>query len=1061
METKDGEIVFSIHIYNAGLDTYDDKGKAAGGGYPLAVGNRLNRISAAVVMIACLVIVAVSSLSPFFVPPALAETSGSGGGGDSDNVTFTIPTTIPFKVKADGSVIAPSSWAITVPENQSMVALDDIQVDGLPSGLSLSMYTDDCSTFANAEAHTADGHWEFTYKDGSPLLASTGGTADDPICWGYGPEMRGSKYCYWKLDGLDKNHDLLDAAASGKRAIGKVTISLRAVHKTVFAVYSNGDKSLRMYNRVRVPSVGESYEGKAASAVYTGFDEIWGRVKDGKSFNDGRTNLPWDEHRDDVLSVKVVDRFAPKSIDYWFQWFNKCKEMDLLNLDTSRITLMAHTFRCCSSLTRLDLSSWDLSRVGSFDGPFSQDSLLADIELGGTWRVKPSSVYGLFDGCAVLPSSVIDEFVRRIDTSSCRNFEWAFSGLHNVRSLDLSSWSTSAATCFDAMFMDSYIERLDISSFDSSMVGTGLDASGTVPGSMNQMFWNMPGLREVRLGDKFKWDSSDSTHRLPSPSSSLIDGADGKWYAGSDGAGYAPVDVPSGVADVYYARPATSFAVYSADDGSLDFYNRPGYPNVGDELSGKAVTNVWTGIEEGDWKLAEDQSDTNTPWWGIRDSIRSAAVIDKLKPKSVEGWFYWCVNIESIDVDNLDTSRCASFYATFDRCFKLKSLDISKLDSSNVVKYECMFWGDSALSDLCGTSALNLSKANDFSWMFFRCSALKTLDLTIPESFNQYARYDSMFAQCTNLVLDCSAWNVNAKSGHPDFNSYAPGVSLPACWVPTAFAVYSGDDRSLTFYKQEAYLMPSVGGAFAGKKVTRVYTGFESDEYTGTWPDCTAPWYLDEIGGQRVCRLVKSVAVVDSICPRSMAWWFNQFNYCKTFDLGNVDTSRCTSIMRLFSACSQCVELDGLDKWDTSSLVNMSCAFDGLHRLTEIPGIAGWDTSHVTDFDSAFFNCTALEKLDLSGWSNMSVANPMYSMLGYTSGGAFSALEFVKIGNGWDDFASVGIFARSPKSYGAGSSEYWYASDGTAYAVGEIPSHKSDTYYTSKEAWQEAMESSS
>ena len=32
METKDGEIVFSIHIYNAGLDTYDDKGKAAGGG---------------------------------------------------------------------------------------------------------------------------------------------------------------------------------------------------------------------------------------------------------------------------------------------------------------------------------------------------------------------------------------------------------------------------------------------------------------------------------------------------------------------------------------------------------------------------------------------------------------------------------------------------------------------------------------------------------------------------------------------------------------------------------------------------------------------------------------------------------------------------------------------------------------------------------------------------------------------------------------------------------------------------------------------------------------------
>lgn len=508
---------------------------------------------------------------------------------------------------------------------------------------------------------------------------------------------------------------------------------------------------------------------RVATDVYTGFDEMWGGVKNGESLNDGRTKLPWDEHRADVLSVKVVDRFAPKSIDYWFQWFNKCTSMDLLNLDTSRITLMAHTFRCCSSLTRLDLSSWDLSRVGSFDGPFSQDSLLTDIELGGTWRVKPSSVYGLFNGCAVLPSSVIDEFVRRIDTSNCRNFEWAFSGLHNVRSLDLSSWSTSAATCFDAMFRDSYIERLDISSFDSSMVGTGLDASGTVPGSMNQMFWNMPRLREVRLGDKFKWDSSDSVHRLPVPSSSLIDGADGKWYAGSDGAGYAPVDVPSGVTDVYYARPATSFAVYSADDGSLDFYNRPGYPNVGDELSGKAVTNVWTGVANdyhmisSIWEQYPDRAECDTKWFRIRESVRSSTFVDAMKPVDFSWWFFRCTNLESVDLRKLDLSGCASSNGVFDQCSNLSSV---------------------ALPVGC-----DLSNSNSFQFIFRGCS---------------------------KLTLDCSKWKVNSGAMHYGFNESASGVSLPACWVPTAFAVYSGDDRSLTFYKREAYLIPSVGGRSLG-----------------------------------------------------------------------------------------------------------------------------------------------------------------------------------------------------------------------------------------------------
>lgn len=48
-------------------------------------------------------------------------------------------------------------------------------------------------------------------------------------------------------------------------------------------------------------------------------------------------------------------------------------------------------------------------------------------------------------------------------------------------------------------------------------------------------------------------DSLAGGDRLPTPSAYYITGADGKWYAASDGARYAPSEIPSNKADTYYA----------------------------------------------------------------------------------------------------------------------------------------------------------------------------------------------------------------------------------------------------------------------------------------------------------------------------------------------------------------------------------------------------------------------------------------------------------------------------------------------------------------------------
>lgn len=81
---------------------------------------------------------------------------------------------------------------------------------------------------------------------------------------------------------------------------------------------------------------------------------------------------------------------------------------------------------------------------------------------------------------------------------------------------------------------------------------TKLDMSNVTV--MDHMFVNCPLLEIISIGDTFAWVGSNCF--LPTPSSNSIPGADGKWHALSDGAAYAPEDVPSNKADTYVAIPA-------------------------------------------------------------------------------------------------------------------------------------------------------------------------------------------------------------------------------------------------------------------------------------------------------------------------------------------------------------------------------------------------------------------------------------------------------------------------------------------------------------------------
>lgn len=222
-------------------------------------------------------------------------------------------------------------------------------------------------------------------------------------------------------------------------------------------------------------------------------------------------------------------------------------------------------------------------------------------------------------------------------------------------------------------------------------------------------------------------------------------------------------------------------------------------------------------------------------------------------------------------------------------------------------------------------------------------------------------------------------------------NTFKDAVDVPDPKRGTAFAVYSEDDHSLMFYKRRG--VPKVGDMFNSRRVTEVYTGFETDTYkcvkggsNGYEYEADAvvdtPWY-----GERL--KIASVDVVDSgISPSSVDYWFMNFNNCIALRLNRLDTSRCNSLLRTFNRCKSATDIEvsswnvtnvstmletfldcnslktlNLSSWDTANNRCLHSTWNNCWSLSSIVFGSGWNTSQVTDFSCAFYSCIRLASI--------------------------------------------------------------------------------------------------
>ena len=251
-------------------------------------------------------------------------------------------------------------------------------------------------------------------------------------------------------DGTKFNSSYTDKTKAYAGQGGYLTLK-GAATKEAYAVLSTDQTTLSFYY--------DTNKSSRSGTVYTAANFR-------KSYNDS-----WGAYRSNITKAVFDSSFANYTgLTSTVCWFYGCSKITTIsgiaNLKTQNVTNMSLMFHGCSSLTSLDLSSFNTQNV-------------TDMSL-------------MFHGCSSLTSLNLSSF----NTQNVTDMSYMFSGCSSLTSLNLSSFNTQNVTNMGSMFYE-------CSSLKTIVVGG--EWSTTKVNSSAQMFY---GCTSLVGGDGTKFNSS-------------------------------------------------------------------------------------------------------------------------------------------------------------------------------------------------------------------------------------------------------------------------------------------------------------------------------------------------------------------------------------------------------------------------------------------------------------------------------------------------------------------------------------------------------------------------
>lgn len=210
-----------------------------------------------------------------------------------------------------------------------------------------------------------------------------------------------------------------------------------------------------------------------------------------------------------ISSNKTI--YANPESDYFMNNFENIKEVDISNLDTSKVVNMQYAFNGCSSLEKINTDKLDTSNVTNMSSIFANCVNLEGVDLSKLNTKNVTDMSDMFFKCSNLKSinlsklnteNVIDMGnmfgdcngltkinLNDLNTKKVKNMMSMFTNCKNLKEIDLIDLDTDSVINTSYMFSGCLnLSKLDLSNFNTSNVT-----------DMSCMFASCESLRDVNL----------------------------------------------------------------------------------------------------------------------------------------------------------------------------------------------------------------------------------------------------------------------------------------------------------------------------------------------------------------------------------------------------------------------------------------------------------------------------------------------------------------------------------------------------------------------------------
>ena len=421
-------------------------------------------------------------------------------------------------------------------------------------------------------------------------------------------------------------------------------------------------------------------------------------------------NVTWVIDANGKLTVEGTGEFA-QSNETWRMtpWYEYCTQIKSAEINLKDITDVSYMFSGCSSLTSLDVSSFDTSNVMNMSSIFSGCSSLTSLDLSGLDTSNVTDMGVMFSGCSSLTSLDVTDF----DTSNVTNMRNMISYCSNLTSLDVSGFDTSNVTDMGSMFsICSNLTSLDVSGFNTSNVT-----------DMGSMFSGCSSLTSL---DVSGFDTSNVADNIDTEYEAMAGMFSGCSKLTNLDVGGFNISKINNLSEMFSGCSSlTNLDVSGFDTSKIT--------NLSEMFSGcSSLTNL--DVSGFDTRNVRDMGYMFSGCSSLTSidvsSFDTSKIIEHEYVGGVEtamtGMFSGCSSLTSIDVSSFNTSGVWSLDYMFSGCSSLTSVDLSNFDTRNVRSIRNIFCDCSSLTSV-DMSSFDMGNVDYLPSMFENCKQLTTL----------------------------------------------------------------------------------------------------------------------------------------------------------------------------------------------------------------------------------------------------------------------------------------------------------------------------------------------